>query len=132
VRSLRIGTRRSALATVQAEHVRALLFAQGVEAEIVARVRAGLATVEPRSLSSQVCSWTDSPDGRFVVDVLHGGRVVLACGDSGEGFKFSALMGELLADLAEGRVPDEDVAGLGLARFAPFAQAAAPRPALGR
>jgi sarcosine oxidase len=42
---------------------------------------------------------------------------VLACGDSGAGFKFSALMGEVLADLAEGGEPDDDVASLGLARF---------------
>lgn len=66
-------------------------------------------------LDAQICSWTDSPDGLFVVDRLD--RVVLACGDSGAGFKFSALMGELLADLAEGVEPDEDVASLGLARF---------------
>jgi len=66
-------------------------------------------------LDAQVCSWTDSPDGLFVVDRV--GRVVLACGDSGAGFKFSALMGEILADLAEGAEPDDDVASLGLARF---------------
>ena len=54
------------------------------------------------------------PDGRFVVDLPAGG-VVLACGDCGEGFKFSALMGLVLADLAEGRTPDADVATLALA-----------------
>jgi sarcosine oxidase len=66
-------------------------------------------------LDAQVCSWTDSPDGVFVVDRV--GRVVIACGDSGAGFKFSALMGEILADLAEDAEPDDDVASLGLARF---------------
>jgi sarcosine oxidase len=66
-------------------------------------------------LDAQVCSWTDSPDGLFVVDRVD--RVVLACGDSGAGFKFSALMGEVLADLAEGGEPDDDVAALGLGRF---------------
>jgi len=66
-------------------------------------------------LDAQICSWTDSPDGLFVVDRID--RVVLACGDSGAGFKFSALMGEILADLAEGGDPDDDVASLGLARF---------------
>ncbi len=101
----------------------------GIEHDIAERVGADLAGVEPVVLSSQVCSWTDSPDGRFVLDRLHSGRVVLACGDSGEGFKFSALMGEVLADLAEGRAPDDDVAGFGLARFA---EQPAQRPALGR
>ena len=66
---------------------------------------------------ADVCAWTYSPDGRFVVDRLDGGRVVLACGDSGEGFKFSALMGDVLADLAEGRDVDEDVATWSLDRF---------------
>jgi sarcosine oxidase len=66
-------------------------------------------------LDAQICTWTDSPDGLFVVDRI--GRVVLACGDSGAGFKFSALMGEVLADLAAGAEPDDDIAALGLARF---------------
>jgi glycine/D-amino acid oxidase-like deaminating enzyme len=86
-------------------------------AAIRERVRSDLASVVPTVLDAQVCSWTDSPDGRFVVDRLDGG-VVIACGDSGEGFKYSALMGEVLADLAEGRTPDADVAALSRARFA--------------
>ena len=65
-----------------------------------------------------MCTWTDSPDGRFVVDTIHDGRIVVAAGDSGEGFKYSALMGPVLADLAEGATPDDDIAALGLARFA--------------
>ena len=104
-----------------------------VEAAIVQRVADDLA--EPGSLvtavprASQVCAWTDSPDGRFVLDRVLDDRVVIACGDSGEGFKFAALMGEVLADLAEGATPDPDVASFGLARFAAGAGA---RPALGR
>jgi glycine/D-amino acid oxidase-like deaminating enzyme len=108
-----------------------------VEISIVQRVAADLSQagslVEAVALSSQVCSWTDSPDGRFVLDRILDDRVVLACGDSGEGFKFSALMGEILADLAEGTAPDADVASFGLSRFqtgGPIGGAA--RPALGR
>jgi sarcosine oxidase len=81
------------------------------------RVRTDMSCVVPTVLNAQVCSWTDSPDGMFVVDRLDGG-IVVACGDSGEGFKYSALMGEVLADLAEGRTPDADVAEWSLARFA--------------
>jgi sarcosine oxidase len=84
------------------------------------RVARDFGCLEPRALSSQVCSWTMSPDGRFVIDRLREGRVVLACGDSGTGFKFSALMGELLADLAEGAGPDPDVAAFSIARFGPL------------
>jgi len=80
-------------------------------------VREGLASVPSTVVDEQVCVWTDSPDGSFVVDRLPEG-VVFACGDSGEGFKYSALMGEVLADLAEGDTPDDDVAALSLERFA--------------
>jgi len=84
---------------------------------IAARVLRDLTAVPPWPLDAQVCCWTDAPDGRFIVDTLPGG-IVIACGDSGEGFKFSALMGIVLADLAEGRTPDADLASFGLARFA--------------
>jgi sarcosine oxidase len=83
-----------------------------------ARVARDFGALDPTVVSSHVCTWTMSPDGEFVVDRLLDGQVVLATGDSGTGFKFSALMGELLADLAEGRDPDPDVAPFGLARFA--------------
>lgn len=82
------------------------------------RVRRDLTALDPHVIDAQVCCWTDSPDGRFVIDTLADGQVVVACGDSGEGFKFSALMGLVLADLAEGDRPDPDVATFGLARFA--------------
>jgi glycine/D-amino acid oxidase-like deaminating enzyme len=81
------------------------------------RVRRDLTTLRPELVDAKVCSWTESPDHRFVIDVLPGG-IVLACGDSGQGFKFSALMGIVLADLATGGRPDPDVASFGLARFA--------------
>lgn len=82
------------------------------------RVASDFGALVPKAQSSMVCSWTDSIDGRFVIDRVLGGRAVLACGDSGTGFKFSALMGHLLADLAEGHDPDADVASFGLARLA--------------
>jgi sarcosine oxidase len=86
-------------------------------AQITERVRLDITGVPAVPLDAQVHSWTGSPDRRFVLDTLPGG-IVLACGDSGEGFKFSALMGPVLADLAEGRTADADVASFGLARFA--------------
>lgn len=98
---------------------------------IRSRVEADLATVTPEVLDAQVCSWTDSPDGKFIIDVLDGG-VVVACGDSGEGFKFSALMGEVLADLAEGATPDADIAALSSARFAAGLPARSGPNVLGR
>jgi sarcosine oxidase len=85
-------------------------------ARITRRVRRDLTALPVRAVDAQVCSWTDSPDGRFIIDTLPGG-IVLACGDGGEGFKFSALMGPVLADLAEGRPADPDVATFALTRF---------------
>jgi len=68
---------------------------------IRARVERDLTAIVPRVLSTQVCTWTDSGDGDFIIGRTHP-SVVLACGDSGEGFKFSAFMGTYLADLVEG------------------------------
>ncbi|MEI8057898.1 MAG: FAD-dependent oxidoreductase [Actinomycetes bacterium] len=90
----------------------------GVSALISERVKRNFVDLDPTVRDAQVCSWTDSPDGRFVIDRVLDGRVVIAAGDSGEGFKFSALMGLVLADLAEGNAPDPDIATFGLARFA--------------
>jgi sarcosine oxidase len=95
------------------------------------RVGNDIASVMPTVLDAQVCSWTDSPDGAFIIDRLDGG-IVIACGDSGEGFKFSALMGEVLADLAENNNPDTDVAALSLARFAEGVPERSGPHALGR
>ncbi len=95
------------------------------------RVARMLTAVPPRVVDAQVCSWTDSPDHRFVVDRLPDG-VVVAFGDSGEGFKFSALMGIVLADLAEGRTPDADVATFGVARLAAGWESGGEAHALGR
>lgn len=96
-----------------------------VSAAISARVVRNFVDLDPTVLDAQVCTWTDSPDGRFVIDTLAEGRVVVAAGDSGEGFKFSALMGLVLADLAEGLATDPDIAPFGLARFAGGAPPAA-------
>jgi sarcosine oxidase len=104
----------------------------GVSEAISARVVRSFEGLDPTVLDAQVCSWTDSPDGRFVIDTLADGRVVVACGDSGEGFKFSALMGIVLADLAEGHPVDADVATFGLARFDGGAPASASTHVLGR
>jgi glycine/D-amino acid oxidase-like deaminating enzyme len=103
-----------------------------VSATISDRAARNFVDLDPAVLDAQVCSWTDSPDGRFVIDTVADGRVVLACGDSGEGFKFSALMGPLLADLAERRPADDDVATLSLARFADGSGATAAPRVLGR
>ncbi len=88
-------------------------------AAIVGRSVALLPALGRDVVDELVCCWTDSPDGAFVVDRVGAdlGRVVVACGDSGKGFKYAAGMGELLADLAEGQPIAPDVAAMSSRRF---------------
>ena len=47
--------------------------------------------------------YTVTPDRHFVIDVHpRHPQVSVACGFSGHGFKFASVVGEVLADLAEG------------------------------
>jgi sarcosine oxidase len=90
------------------------------EHETVERVRHELPSFDATVVRSELCAWTDSPDDLFIVDRV--GDVVVACGDSGQGFKFLPLFGQVLAGLVdETPMPDSvaaDVASLGLTRFA--------------
>ena len=65
-----------------------------------------------------VCFYTMTPDGQFIVDRMPGSqRVAFAAGLSGHGFKFTPVLGEILADLVlEGRSQFE-LDFLGLNRF---------------
>jgi len=47
------------------------------------------------------CTYTSTPDDAFVLDRT--GNIVVGAGFSGQGFKFATGVGEVLADLAEGR-----------------------------
>lgn len=50
----------------------------------------------------KVCMYTNTPDQHFILDYLPGfdRDVVIAAGFSGHGFKFSSVVGEIMADLA--------------------------------
>ncbi|WP_058593868.1 NAD(P)/FAD-dependent oxidoreductase [Leucobacter chromiiresistens] len=74
---------------------------------IRARVERDLTAIAPRVLGAQVCTWTDSGDGDFIIGRTHP-SVVLACGDSGEGFKYAAFMGEYLPALVAGDPSDAE------------------------
>lgn len=53
-----------------------------------------------------VCMYTMTADAHFVVDRVRGfDNVVFAAGLSGHGYKFASVLGEILADLAEGKLP---------------------------
>jgi sarcosine oxidase len=72
-----------------------------------------------RHLRAVDCTYTLTPDEHFVVGRHPGAtRVVLACGFSGHGFKFTPVLGEVLADLATGEAPAFDLAMFDPGRFA--------------
>jgi len=50
----------------------------------------------------KVCMYTNSPDQNFILDYLPGfdKDLAIAAGFSGHGFKFSSVVGEIMADLA--------------------------------
>ena len=51
-------------------------------------------------LRAEVCLYTNTPDGHFLLDFHHRHpQVILASPCSGHGFKFSAAIGEVLADM---------------------------------
>ena len=72
-----------------------------------------------QNLATRVCFYTFSPDEHFIIDTLPElPQVVVASPCSGHGYKFATVMGEILADLATGRVPPYDLSQFGLSRFA--------------
>jgi glycine/D-amino acid oxidase-like deaminating enzyme len=74
---------------------------------IRARIERDLKAVPPHVLATQVCTWTHSGDGDFIIGRTHP-TVVLACGDCGEGFKYAAFMGEYLTEIIAGNAGDSE------------------------
>jgi sarcosine oxidase len=71
------------------------------------------------SRGSAVCLYTNTPDAHFVIDWHPADpRVLIVTACSGHGFKFSAAIGEVAADLVEGKPPSIDLSPFRLARFA--------------
>lgn len=64
-------------------------------------IRDCLPVAEPTLLRHSVCMYTLTPDRHFIVD-RHPQfeNVVLACGFSGHGYKFTSVLGDVLAELA--------------------------------
>jgi sarcosine oxidase len=96
---------------------------RSVSPEEVALMRDKLALpnikgLSARSTKTSVCLYTVTPDAGFILDRLpQSERVIVASCCSGHGFKHSAALGEVLADMAEGREPAFEIAPFRLARF---------------
>jgi sarcosine oxidase len=76
-----------------------------------------LPSLNPQPVATERCVYDNSPDSDFVLDRV--GRIVVGCGTSGHAFKFGPLLGELLADLAEGRDAPVDLSRFRLRRNGP-------------
>lgn len=75
--------------------------------------------VNGRLLSSRVCLYTMTPDEHFVIDFHpeHSNVVIATC-CSGHGFKFSPVLGKILADLALTGQTQHDISLFSASRFA--------------
>jgi sarcosine oxidase len=92
-------------------------------AQLTEAVKRLLPSLAARPLSTERCVYDNSADTDFIL--ARTGRIVVGCGTSGHGFKFGPLLGELLADLADGATPSIDLRPFGLHRD----PAPPPRPA---
>lgn len=68
-----------------------------------------------RVLGTETCLYTMAPDEDFVLD--RRGPIVVASPCSGHGFKFTPLLGDLIADLATGATPSVPLERFRLDRF---------------
>lgn len=71
------------------------------QARVSDYIRRWLPGLDPTPVATARCLYTTTPDKDFVLDRV--GPVVVAAGLSGHGFKFTPAVGEVLADLVEGR-----------------------------
>jgi sarcosine oxidase len=83
-------------------------------AQLAAAAQRVLPGLAPEPVRTERCLYDNSPDGDFVIDRV--GRIVIGSGTSGHGFKFAPLLGQVLADLATGVTPADDMA-VDLERF---------------
>jgi sarcosine oxidase len=72
--------------------------------ELAAVLPHAFPALHPHPTTVIPCVVTDSPDGQFLVGRTHP-NLLIAGGDSGHGFKHSAGLGELLAQLTLGETP---------------------------
>lgn len=73
-------------------------------------------------IQAMTCLYTNTPDRHFVIDTLPGyPHVAIACGFSGHGFKFSVLVGKLLADLVTRQKVETAIELFSLARLGTIA-----------
>jgi sarcosine oxidase len=103
--------------TTDAEHVRRDVTADD-EAMVRSLVERLLPAAAGRRRESCVCLYTNTPDHDFVID-RHPGheQVFIVSPCSGHGFKFSPVIGEIVADLVTTGTSRFDLQPFSLERF---------------
>jgi sarcosine oxidase len=96
--------------------------ARAVSATDEALIRAPLAQYLPgangRLLDAETCLYTMTPDDTFIIDCMPGyPHIVIASPCCGHGFKFSPMVGEIVADLVTQGTTAHDIAQFCLGRF---------------
>jgi sarcosine oxidase len=87
-------------------------------AQLTAVLRRVLPGAAGRLLEAETCLYTMTPDWHFIIDRPAAQRALLyATGFSGHGFKFAAVIGEILADLAVDGRTSHEIQFLSPARF---------------
>ncbi|MDA4136590.1 MAG: N-methyl-L-tryptophan oxidase [Thaumarchaeota archaeon] len=90
--------------------------ADGVEPSGLVRI--GFPNLDPNPAAGRVCLYTNAPDNRFVIDFYPGSKnVIIASPCSGHGFKFSTVVGEVVAELALKGRSKYDLGFVSIARF---------------
>ncbi|MEJ2339618.1 MAG: FAD-dependent oxidoreductase, partial [Gemmatimonadales bacterium] len=86
--------------------------------EVGALVRKFLPGVNGPPVEADICFYTKTPDGHFLLDRLPGlDHVLLVSACSGHGFKFAPAIGEIVADLLVTDTSDFDLSPFSLGRF---------------
>jgi len=93
-----------------------------ITAQDEAAIRAPLAEYLPpangRLLDAQTCLYTMTPDDTFIIDRMAGyPHIVIASPCCGHGFKFSPVIGEIVADLVTRGSTGHDISQFRLDRF---------------
>jgi sarcosine oxidase len=79
---------------------------------------AWLADAAGPTMRLETCLFTNTPDGRFVIDSHPSHpQVTVAAGFSGHGFKFASVVGSVIADLVAEGATDHPIEQFGIDRF---------------
>lgn len=106
------------LETTDADRVRREVSEREIDEVLTKYVRRRIKDISPRVVKTATCLYTVTPGARFVIDKLpENERIIVASPCSGHGFKHSAAIGEILAQLALAGKSEIDLSAFSFERF---------------